>query len=99
MKLPMALMVMVALSGCAGAAAGAVANAAVNTAIAATASGVRRANGECFTPCNPGTSCNHGTGLCDPLPCGGRCNFDEKCESTYVGDKCVSTKALPPITP
>lgn len=99
MKFTMALMSMMALSGCAGAAAGAVANAAVNTAIAATASGVRRANGECFTPCNPGTSCNHGTGMCDPLPCGGRCNFDEKCESTYVGDKCVSTKSLPPITP
>jgi hypothetical protein len=98
MKFPV-LVMMLTLSGCAGAAAGAVANAAINTAVAATASGVRRANGDCFTPCNPGTSCNHGTGLCDPLPCGGRCNFDEKCELTAVGDKCVNTKSLPPITP
>lgn len=83
------------LSGCAGAAAGAVVNAGVNTAIAATASGVRRANGECFTPCNPGTTCNKSTGMCDAIPCGGKCNFDEKCESTYVGDKCVSLKVIP----
>lgn len=100
MKSPMTLLVVMALfSGCAGAAAGAVANAAINTAVAATASGVRRANGDCFTPCNPGTSCNRATGLCDPLPCGGRCNFDEKCELTAVGDKCVNTKSLPPLTP
>lgn len=87
------------LAGCAAAAAGAVANAAINTAVAATASGVRRANGECFTPCNPGSACNRETGLCDPLPCSGRCNFDQKCESTYVGDQCVSVKELPPLTP
>lgn len=83
------------LSGCAGAAAGAITNAVVNTAVAGTVSGVRRANGECFTICNPGSACNKSTGMCDPLPCGGRCNFDEKCESTYLGDKCVSTKPMP----
>ena len=83
------------LPGCAGAAAGALVNAGVNTAIAATASGVRRANGECFAPCNPGTSCNKGTGMCDPLPCRGQCSFDQKCESTYIGDKCVSLKDVP----
>lgn len=91
--------VMSMFSGCVAAAAGAITNAAINTAIAGTVSGVRRANGDCFTPCNPGTACNHSTGLCDPVPCGGRCGFDEKCESTYVGDKCVSAKELPPITP
>ncbi len=90
------LLVAVLLEGCAGAAAGAVANAAINTAIAGTVSGVRRANGECFTICNPGSACNHATGMCDPLPCGGRCNFDEKCESTYLGDKCVSNKPIEP---
>lgn len=83
------------LSGCAGAAAGAVGNAAINTAIAATASGVRRANGDCFTPCNPGTACNKATGMCDPIPCGGSCNFDQKCQSTYLGDRCVSVKDVP----
>lgn len=89
------LMVLLAVfTGCAGAAPG-VLNAGVNTAIAATASGVRRANGECFVPCNPGTTCNKSTGMCDPIPCAGRCGFDEKCESTYLGDKCVSLKAIP----
>ena len=89
------LLMLSVLPGCAGAAAGAVANAAINTAIAATASGVRRANGECFTPCTPGTACNKGTGMCDPLPCRGQCGFDQKCESTYVGDRCVSLKDVP----
>jgi hypothetical protein len=92
------MLVVVSMAGCAGAAAGAVANAAVNTAIAGTVSGVRRANGDCYTVCNPGSACNRSTGMCDPLPCGGRCNFDEKCESTYLGDKCVSAKTLPPVT-
>jgi hypothetical protein len=79
--------------GCANA-GGAVATAAVNTAIAATASGVRRANGECFTPCNPGTQCAPGTGLCEPLPCGGRCRPDETCERTSVSDRCVPSAEL-----
>lgn len=87
--LPLAL---VFLGGCA-AAGGAVATAAINTATAATVSAVRRANGECFTPCNPGTACNPSTGYCDPLPCRGQCRFDEKCEVSPVGDKCVPAKA------
>ena len=90
----LALLVLVVLEGCA-ASAGAVAGALVNTAVGATVSGVRRANGECYTPCNQGSACNHATGMCDPLPCGGRCNFDQQCESTYVGDQCVSLKPVP----
>lgn len=74
--------------GCASA-GGAVASAAVNTAIAATVSGVRRANGECYTPCTPGTKCNEKTGMCDPLPCRGECRPEETCEQTYLGEKCV----------
>ncbi len=92
------LLMLSVLPGCAGV-GGAVGNAAINTAIAATASGVRRANGECFTPCNPGTVCNKSTGLCDTLPCRGECSFDQRCESTYLGDKCVSVKTLPPVAP
>lgn len=65
------------------------ASAAVNTAIAATVSGVRRANGECYTPCTPGTRCNEQTGLCDPLPCRGECRPEETCEQTYLGETCV----------
>jgi hypothetical protein len=86
------------LPGCAGAAAGAVANAAINTATAAAVSGVRRANGECFTPCNPGHVCNKSTGLCDPLPCRGECRSDEKCVVAPIGEKCVPGKELPPLS-
>jgi hypothetical protein len=85
---------MLTMTGCAGAAAGAVSSAAINTAMAGTVSAVRRANGECFTICNPGSACNKATGMCDPLPCGGQCAFDQKCESTYLGDKCVSVKPV-----
>lgn len=83
------------LLSCAGAAAGTIVNAAVNTALAGAVSGARRASGDCYTICNPGSACNRSTGMCDPIPCGGRCNFDEKCESTYVGEKCVNVKSVP----
>ncbi|MFO0596645.1 MAG: hypothetical protein U0228_15115 [Myxococcaceae bacterium] len=86
------------LSGCA-AAGGAVANAAINTAVAGGVSAVRRANGDCYTVCNPGTACNRSTGMCDPIPCRGECAPTEKCEVTYVGEKCVPAKDVPGLTP
>lgn len=91
-------LIALALSGCA-AAGGAVANAAINTAIAGTVSGVRRASGDCFTICNPGTTCNKSTGYCDPIPCRGQCRSDEKCQDDAFGGKCVPAKDLPPLTP
>ncbi|MFZ5444208.1 MAG: hypothetical protein ACOZQL_29700 [Myxococcota bacterium] len=90
----LALLTFVMLGGCA-ASAGAVANATLNTAVAAGVAGVRRANGDCYTICNPGTTCNKETGMCDPIRCGGKCQFDEKCETTYTGDKCVPARPLP----
>ena len=86
------------LTGCA-AAGGAVANAAINTAIAGTVSGVRRANGDCFTICNPGTQCNKSTGYCDPIPCRGQCRYDEKCQDDAFGGKCVPANDVPALTP
>lgn len=88
------LMAMVWLTGCA-ASGGAVTSALINTAIAGTASGVRRAQGECYTPCNPGYTCNKSTGMCEAIPCGGRCGFDQKCEITAVGEQCVNVKVVP----
>lgn len=81
------LLAMVGFSGCAASAA-AVTNAAVSTAIAASVSGARRAQGQCYTPCNPGTFCNEKTGMCDPLPCGGKCDFDQQCMVTATGEEC-----------
>lgn len=82
------------LAGCA-AAGGAVGSAVINTAVAATVSGVRRAEGDCYTVCTPGTTCNRSTGLCDQLPCRGTCNFDQRCEITPVGEACVSAQQTP----
>jgi hypothetical protein len=83
------LTLLLVFSACA-AAGGAVGSAIFNTAVAATVSGVRRAEGDCYTVCNPGTTCNRNTGLCDQLPCGGTCQFDQRCEVTPVGEACVS---------
>lgn len=64
-------------------------DAAVNTAIAGSVAAARRANGECLTPCTPGTTCNQATGLCDPIPCRGECKLGDVCEVTGLGEKCV----------
>lgn len=77
-------------SGCVGQAATVIAN----TAVAATVSGVRRANGECYTVCNPGSRCNKGTGMCEPIPCAGGCAFDEECQLTPTGEACVPRKIV-----
>jgi hypothetical protein len=71
-----------------------VASAVVNASIAASAAAARRANGECYTPCTPGTACNVKTGACDPLPCRGECRPDETCEPTLSGEACVPNAAL-----
>jgi hypothetical protein len=75
-------------AGC-QAAGGAAAGAVINTAIAASYSGVRRANGECFSPCLPGTRCNPATGYCDPLPCRGECQQWERCDESGLISHCT----------
>ncbi len=65
------------------------ADAVIGTAIAATAAGVRRSNGECYTPCTPGNVCNPQSGMCDPIPCRGECRSGEQCEQNALGDRCV----------
>lgn len=86
---------LLALSGCA-AAGGSVGSAVANTAVAVTVSGIRRASGDCYTVCTPGTTCNRSTGLCDKLPCGDACNFDQHCEITAVGEACITNQQTPP---
>ncbi len=82
----MRIALLLLFSGCAaGAAAEAISPAAFATGVGA----VRRANGDCFTICTPGNACNRETGLCEPIPCGGKCAFNERCELLPTGDKCV----------
>ncbi len=59
---------LVALAGCRTTAPYAVQSAAINTALAAAVAGVSVANGGCVAQCQPGTTCNGKTGLCEPTP-------------------------------
>jgi|CXWL01.1.fsa_nt_gi hypothetical protein len=63
--------------------------AAVMTAIAATSAVASRAEGNCYAACPNGTTCNRGTGLCDPLPCRGLCAVDESCDMSQMIHRCV----------
>jgi hypothetical protein len=80
----------VCLTGCSGAATGAVASAVINTSIAAASAGVSRSQGGCYASCPVGTTCNGKTGMCDELPCRGRCSANELCDDTLAGGpQCV----------
>ena len=45
--------------------------------------------------CTFGFTCNEDTGLCERLPCGGRCSADEVCENSPAGPVCVAQKRPP----
>jgi hypothetical protein len=77
-------------SGGSGNGTGGVADALVNTAIAATASGVSRANGGCYAACPPGTTCDPNTGYCVTLPCRGRCKAHEQCVENGLDGQCIA---------
>lgn len=59
------------------------------TALALSSSLVERGTGGCVAMCTNGTSCNTKTGLCEELPCRGRCGQGEHCEQTFSESKCV----------
>lgn len=80
--------VLLLLPGCFAASAPAIVNAVTNTAIAAAASGISRATGNCYANCPEGTTCDRATGLCEPLPCRGHCATNERCELNPV-ERCV----------
>lgn len=71
------------------------AGAAVITSLAGGYSAIRRANGECYVDCLPGSSCNRTTGLCDPLACRGKCAEGLSCEQTETGSACVPRSTMP----
>src|SRR5215510_10129622 len=78
---------LLALSACKSPAGSA---ALVNLGIGAAAAGASRASGGCYAACPPGTACNADTGLCDALPCHGRCRENEHCDTSGLFDRCVS---------
>ncbi len=73
---------------------GAGADAAVTSAIALTSAAVSRANGNCYAACPPGTTCNHGTGLCEELPCRGQCAEGSYCDEQARIPHCVRLKPV-----
>lgn len=79
----------VAITGCAAAGAGAIAGATTTAAIATGVGAYRMSEGECFTVCARGTTCNRKTGYCDPLPCHGMCRDEERCDDSGLIPKCV----------
>jgi hypothetical protein len=74
------------LSGCA---ASTLAGASTVTAAAVGTSALQRSAGGCYAMCTNGTACNARTGLCENLPCLGRCGPDEHCETTPTEDRCM----------
>jgi hypothetical protein len=60
----------------------------LTSAIAVGAAVDRRAEGECYVPCNFGTICNPSTGYCDPLPCRGACAPNEICVVNGDQEQC-----------
>ncbi len=74
------------LSACLGSGPGA---AAMNGAFAVGAAAVSRHQGGCYAACVHGTACDHETGYCEPLPCGGTCAPHETCRETPTGQVCA----------
>ena len=85
-------LIMLVLAGCGGNSANVV-GAIMTTAVAATASGISRANGGCYAGCPPGTVCNENTGFCEVLPCRGLCSEDQACDESGPVAKCVARAA------
>ncbi len=43
----------------------------------------------CWGQCGAGAECNQETGLCERIPCGGRCSGDSVCEQRGDQEACV----------
>jgi hypothetical protein len=67
----------------------------INMGVAAAASGVSRAYGECYAACPTGNTCNPATGCCDTLPCHRRCSEDEHCDTRGLFDRCLGKEVVP----
>jgi len=70
------------------------AQAATNLALGLGASAISRSMGGCYAVCQQGETCNEKNGLCEALPCRGKCRADESCEEGFFGLKCIPGPAL-----
>ncbi|MFL5320163.1 MAG: hypothetical protein ACJ790_10950, partial [Myxococcaceae bacterium] len=58
--------------------------------LAGAVGAVRVQQGDCFTVCPVGTTCNQKTGMCDTLPCHGQCRPEERCDEAGLIPHCVA---------
>ncbi|HYY53295.1 MAG TPA: hypothetical protein VE755_10500 [Myxococcales bacterium] len=68
---------------------GTLAGAAATTGLAVGAAAASRAAGGCIAICTGESFCNAKTGLCESLPCRGKCSFGEHCAQTLTEIRCV----------
>ena len=93
------LIVLAAIAACHTGSSNTMAGAAIMTALAAGSSVASRASGGCYAVCQQGETCNEKTGLCEALPCRGKCTSSETCEEGFFGVKCVPGPALVVTSP
>ena len=89
LRLAFAALLCAPLLSCHTGSSNTLAGAAVMTTLAGGFSAVRRANGECYVDCLPGTRCNRTNGLCEALPCRDKCGPGETCSETETGVACM----------
>jgi hypothetical protein len=94
LSLSLSILGTAALSGCKTGTPQTATGAILMTTLAAGAAATRRAYGECYVDCLPGTRCNRQSGLCEALPCRDRCGADEGCEETVTGLRCIPASQL-----
>ena len=70
--------------------AGVAAGAAITTGAAVSLSAVQRNAGGCYAVCTGGTTCNPRNGLCERMPCDGRCGAEEHCVTSFSESTCVA---------
>jgi hypothetical protein len=63
--------------------------AATMTSLAIGAAAASRAAGGCIAICTGETFCNPKSGLCESLPCQGKCGSGEHCAQTMTDIRCV----------
>ena len=63
--------------------------AAAISSLAVGAAAASRAAGGCIAICTGETFCNPRSGLCEALPCRGKCGSGERCAQTMTDIRCV----------
>jgi hypothetical protein len=88
-KVAAALLLLLLLAGCKTGSSNQLGGAAAITSLAVGAAAASRAAGGCIAICTGETFCNPRSGLCEALPCRGKCGSGERCAQTMTDIRCV----------